>query len=302
MFLIAVGAALIAVLWYGFERTNIGAKIRAAVDNRRMAQSVGINVDRLFTLTFAVGSGLAALGGGLAIQLFGLTPSFAVIYLVFFLLVVAVGGSAASRARCRRARARHLRHRRQIPVCRCRRLLHLRRRRADPADQACGTLWPRVARIAARRRRDRGERARAVDFLDAPPSLSRRRGAAVAARDRCLFHFPRRMTFGSQVLIMMLFALSLDLILGYAGIVTLGHAAFFGIGAYTAALLITALRLERADLRPRLRRAIAGGGRRLRLRLVPAALSRPDAADADALHHHHAAGARQPVSRFHRRL
>jgi branched-chain amino acid transport system permease protein len=91
-FLILLGAALISVLWYGFEQTNIGAKIRAAVDNRRMAESVGINVDLLFTLTFAVGSALAALGGGLAIQLFGLTPSFAVIYLVLFLIVVAVGG------------------------------------------------------------------------------------------------------------------------------------------------------------------------------------------------------------------
>ena len=91
-FVIVLGAVLIAVLWYGFERTNIGAKIRAAVDNRRMAESVGINVDRLFTLTFALGSGLAALGGGLAIQLFGLTPYFAVLYLVLFLIVVAVGG------------------------------------------------------------------------------------------------------------------------------------------------------------------------------------------------------------------
>jgi branched-chain amino acid transport system permease protein len=52
----------------------------------------------------------------------------------------------------------------------------------------------------------------------------------------CFFIFPDRMTFGSQVLIMLMFALSLDLILGYAGIVTLGHAAFFGIGAYTVAL------------------------------------------------------------------
>lgn len=95
VFLIIVGAALIAALWYAFERTNIGAKIRAAVDNRRMAQSVGIDVDRLFTITFAVGSGLAALGGGLAIQLLGLNPSFAVVYLVFFLLVVAVGGSGS---------------------------------------------------------------------------------------------------------------------------------------------------------------------------------------------------------------
>jgi branched-chain amino acid transport system permease protein len=91
-FLVVLGLVLISVLWYAFERTNIGAKIRAAVDNRRMAESVGINVDLLFTLTFAVGSGLAALGGGLAIQLFGLSPSFAVLYLVLFLIVVAIGG------------------------------------------------------------------------------------------------------------------------------------------------------------------------------------------------------------------
>jgi branched-chain amino acid transport system permease protein len=91
-FLIALGAVLVAVLWYAFEKTNVGAKIRAAVDNRRMAESVGINVDRLFTLTFALGSGLAALGGGLAIELLGLTPSFALLYLVLFLIVVAVGG------------------------------------------------------------------------------------------------------------------------------------------------------------------------------------------------------------------
>src|SRR5512146_3352507 len=52
----------------------------------------------------------------------------------------------------------------------------------------------------------------------------------------CFFVFPDRMTFGSQVVIMIMFALSLDLILGYAGIVTLGHAAFFGVGAYTVGL------------------------------------------------------------------
>ena len=57
-----------------------------------MAQSIGIDVDRLFTLTFAAGCGLAALGGGLGVQLFGLNPNFALAYLVFFLLVVAVGG------------------------------------------------------------------------------------------------------------------------------------------------------------------------------------------------------------------
>jgi branched-chain amino acid transport system permease protein len=92
VFMIAIGAVLIAGLWYGFERTSLGARIRAAVDNRRMARSIGIDVDRLFTLTFALGSGLAALGGGLAVNLIGLTPTFAIQYLVLFLIVVAVGG------------------------------------------------------------------------------------------------------------------------------------------------------------------------------------------------------------------
>ncbi len=95
LFMVVVGAAMVVVLWYGFERTSLGARIRAAVDNRRMAQSVGIDVDRLFTLTFAVGSGLAALGGGLAINIMGLTPTFAIQYLVFFLIVVAVGGAGS---------------------------------------------------------------------------------------------------------------------------------------------------------------------------------------------------------------
>ena len=92
VFMIAIGAVLIAGLWYGFERTSLGARIRAAVDNRPMARSIGIDVDRLFTLTFALGSGLAALGGGLAVNLIGLTPAFATQYLVLFLIVVAVGG------------------------------------------------------------------------------------------------------------------------------------------------------------------------------------------------------------------
>jgi branched-chain amino acid transport system permease protein len=93
--LIGVGLGFMALLWLVFERTLLGAQIRAAVDNRRMAQSVGINVDRLFTATFAFGSAMAALGGGLAIDIVGLSPTFASQYLVLFLIVVAVGGMAS---------------------------------------------------------------------------------------------------------------------------------------------------------------------------------------------------------------
>jgi len=90
--LIAAGVAIAAAVWLGFERTRMGAQIRAAVDNRRMAESLGINIGRLFTITFALGSGMAALGGGLGAEFLGLDPQYALKYLVYFLIVVSVGG------------------------------------------------------------------------------------------------------------------------------------------------------------------------------------------------------------------
>ena len=97
VFLIGAGGAIAAALFFGFDRTRTGARIRAAVDNRQMAQSVGINVDRLFTLTFALGTGLAAVGGALGSEILGVKPTFAFDYLVFFLIVVAVGGLGSIR-------------------------------------------------------------------------------------------------------------------------------------------------------------------------------------------------------------
>src|ERR1700719_777624 len=81
-FLILCGAALVTALWLGLERTRFGMKVRAAVDNLRMAQSVGINTSRLFTLTFALGSGLAALGGGLGADIIPIDPNYALANLV----------------------------------------------------------------------------------------------------------------------------------------------------------------------------------------------------------------------------
>jgi branched-chain amino acid transport system permease protein len=90
--LIVVGTLIMLGLWLVFERTRVGAQIRAAVDNRRMTESLGINIDRLFTIVFAFGSGMAALGGGLGAEFLGLDPQYALKYLVYFLIVVAVGG------------------------------------------------------------------------------------------------------------------------------------------------------------------------------------------------------------------
>lgn len=92
-FMVVAGAVIVFALFYGLERTRIGAQVRAAVDNRRMAESVGINTGMLFTVIFALGSGMAALGGGLGLQILGgMKPTFAFDFLVIFLIVVAVGG------------------------------------------------------------------------------------------------------------------------------------------------------------------------------------------------------------------
>lgn len=92
LFLIGSGAVVSIGLWLLVARTRYGAMVRAAVDNQRMAGALGINVSRLFFLTFSLGCGLAGLGGALSLELLGMEPSFALKYMVYFLLVVSVGG------------------------------------------------------------------------------------------------------------------------------------------------------------------------------------------------------------------
>jgi branched-chain amino acid transport system permease protein len=92
LFLIAAAVMITIVLVATLESTRFGAQVRAAVNNQRMARGLGIDVDTLFATTFALGGGLAGLGGGLAVAMLGLDPSFALTYLIFVLIVVSVGG------------------------------------------------------------------------------------------------------------------------------------------------------------------------------------------------------------------
>ncbi|MRW93294.1 branched-chain amino acid ABC transporter permease [Duganella sp. FT80W] len=89
--LVTIGLVLL------IERTRFGAQIRASVDNQVAAAGLGINVGLVFSMTFALGSGLAGLGGALGIDVLGLDPNFPVKYMVYFLLVVAVGGAGTIR-------------------------------------------------------------------------------------------------------------------------------------------------------------------------------------------------------------
>jgi len=93
LFLVAIVIAITLILTWLVEHTRFGAAIRASVDNQQAAAGLGIDVYRVFSLTFALGSGLAGLGGGLGIDVLGLDPTFPLKYMVYFLLVVAVGGA-----------------------------------------------------------------------------------------------------------------------------------------------------------------------------------------------------------------
>jgi branched-chain amino acid transport system permease protein len=95
LFIIAVCAALTVGLQYILARTRFGSRLRAAVDDQRVAAGLGINVNVVFLSTFAFGSGLAGLGGALGAEVLGLDPSFPLKFMIYFLIVVAVGGTSS---------------------------------------------------------------------------------------------------------------------------------------------------------------------------------------------------------------
>jgi len=95
LFIIVLCAALTLALQYVLARTRFGSRLRASVDDQRVAAGLGINVNAVFLGTFAVGSGLAGLGGALGAEVLGLDPSFPLKYMIYFLIVVAVGGTSS---------------------------------------------------------------------------------------------------------------------------------------------------------------------------------------------------------------
>ena len=95
LFIIAVCAVLTVLLQYILTRTRFGSRLRASVDDQRVAAGMGINVNVVFLSTFAVGSGLAGLGGALGAEVLGLDPTFPLKFMIYFLIVVAVGGTSS---------------------------------------------------------------------------------------------------------------------------------------------------------------------------------------------------------------
>ncbi len=94
LFVVLVCAALALALQLALTRTRFGAQLRAAVDDARVARGLGVEVSRIFSVTFALGSGLAGLGGALGAEILGLDPYFPLKFMIYFLIVVTVGGTS----------------------------------------------------------------------------------------------------------------------------------------------------------------------------------------------------------------
>jgi len=95
LFIVVVCAALTVGLQYVLAKTRFGSRLRGSVDDQRVAAGLGINVNVVFLSTFAVGSGLAGLGGALGAEVLGLDPTFPLKFMIYFLIVVAVGGTSS---------------------------------------------------------------------------------------------------------------------------------------------------------------------------------------------------------------
>ena len=95
LLIIVVCGLLTLALQLALTKTRFGSRLRAAVDDQRVARGLGINVNAVFAVTFAFGSGLAGLGGALGAEILGLDPIFPLKYMIYFLIVVAVGGTSS---------------------------------------------------------------------------------------------------------------------------------------------------------------------------------------------------------------
>ncbi|MCW5665527.1 MAG: branched-chain amino acid ABC transporter permease [Piscinibacter sp.] len=93
LFIVVLCLVLTAILQWVLGRTRFGSRLRASVDDPRVAAGLGIDVNTVFSVTFAVGSGLAGLGGALGAEVLGLDPSFPLKFMIYFLIVVSVGGT-----------------------------------------------------------------------------------------------------------------------------------------------------------------------------------------------------------------
>jgi len=236
--LIGLGAALAVLLWLFLERSRLGAMVRAGVDDAAMAAGLGVNIPALFTAIFGTGVALAALGGVAAGPILGLYPGMDTDILIPSFIVIVIGGMGSLRGAF---------------------LGSLLIGIADTFGKAylpslaLFLIYLVMAAVLLLRPQGLFGIAHRVpptppNFIGGTPSQTHARAlgfvvlAALVVFPFLVSNYPRALA--SEIFIFAIFAMSLDLVLGYTGLMSLGHAAFFGLGAYAVAILQAQLGLS----------------------------------------------------------
>jgi branched-chain amino acid transport system permease protein len=232
LFLIGFGFAIALLLWLLLERSRVGAMVRAGVDNAMMAAGLGANIPALFTGIFGFGVALAALGGIAAAPVLGLYPGMDSEILIPAFIVIVIGGMSSLRG----AFVGSL-------------LIGIADTFGKAYFQSVALFLIYLAMTAVLLVRPQGlfgikysdvTIAPAVTTTSRPATLQTRATelvvlALLIALPFLLGDYPRALV--SEIFIFAIFAMSLDLLLGFTGLMSLGHAAFFGLGAYAVAIL-----------------------------------------------------------------
>jgi branched-chain amino acid transport system permease protein len=232
--LIGFGFAIALLLWLFLERSRIGAMVRAGVDDAVMAAGLGANIPALFTGIFGLGVALAALGGIAAAPVIGLYPGMDSEILIPAFIVIVIGGMGSLRG----AFVGSL-------------LIGIADTFGKAYFQSIALFLIYLAMTAVLLIRPQGLFGiKYTDIAIAPaiattsrPSTVQRSAVeflvllALLALPFLMTDYPRALI--SEIFIFAIFAMSLDLLLGFTGLMSLGHAAFFGLGAYAVAVLGT---------------------------------------------------------------
>jgi branched-chain amino acid transport system permease protein len=236
LFLIGFGFAIALLLWLFLERSRLGAMVRAGVDDAAMAAGLGGNIPLLFTCIFGAGVALAALGGVAAGPVLGLYPGMDTEILIPAFIVIVIGGMGSLRG----AFVGSL-------------LIGI----ADTFGKAyfpslaLFLIYLVMAFVLLVRPQGlfgiayTGVSAQpAVTTVSTPATMRMRAWGLLAFAAMAVYPFlvaDYLRALAAEIFIFAIFAMSLDLLLGFTGLMSLGHAAFFGLGAYAVAILGTLL-------------------------------------------------------------
>jgi branched-chain amino acid transport system permease protein len=232
LFLIGFGFAVAFLLWLFLDRSRLGAMVRAGVDNAGMAAGLGGNIPALFTGIFGLGVALAAIGGIVAGPVLGLYPGMDTEILIPAFIVIVIGGMGSLRG----AFVGSL-------------LIGIADTFGKAYFQSIALFLIYLAMIAVLLIRPQGLFGIKYSDISVAPALATT-SAPATVQTRVigllvlvgllilpflLSSYPRALV--SEIFIFAIFAMSLDLLLGFTGLMSLGHAAFFGLGAYAVAVL-----------------------------------------------------------------